>query len=394
MQVTIAEMAASYLNMSRVMSSMVVSQNGQVVDPMLKAGEVNEDWVLDIRVCPMLGGGKQEKIEAVKNKLKVMLAERGVPSDKMEERVTGLMSKVQQDKLQNLGDPQAPGTWNELKELASAAQFRLITPAELKLFQQANRKNKPAGKNEEKEAKVKKIKTFSPEAHAIRVDPAHFQAEGHQVQMLEVGRFGPDQSGLCIVTPDEARRCMQMGARSADPLALLVIGEGVQSIGNTFSLPAHLSNGSPVIVKACLLQFGDMQIDFQLQLPMAEVTQMESTVIEFGIHKKFVGNWQDTAVPLHYVGVHVPALRGNNLLVVWSVKAWSNSKVVHHNQADHWHGYFRIADSLLQQVLSRSGSVGIFMNPKTADRKAEETTAGGCVESRYMSEGARHCEDW
>ena len=136
-----------------------------------------------------------------------------------------------------------------------------------------------------------------------------------------------------------------------------------------FSLPAHLSNGSPVIVKACLLQFGDVQIDFQLQLPMAEVTQMESTVIEFGIHKKFVGNWQDTAVPLHYVGVHVPALRGNNLLVVWSVKAWSNSKVVHHNQADHWHGYFRIADSLLQQVLSRSGSVGIFMNPKTADRK-------------------------
>ena len=369
MQVTIAEMAASYLNMSRVMSSMVVSQNGQVVDPMLKAGEVNEDWVLDIRVCPMLGGGKQEKIEAVKNKLKVMLAERGVPSDKMEERVTGLMSKVQQDKLQNLGDPQAPGTWNELKELASAAQFRLITPAELKLLQQANRKNKPAGKNEEKEAKVKKIKTFSPEAHAIRVDPAHFQAEGHQVQMLEVGRFGPDQSGLCIVTPDEARRCMQMGARSADPLALLVIGEGVQSIGNTFSLPAHLSNGSPVIVKACLLQFGDVQIDFQLQLPMAEVTQMESTVIEFGIHKKFVGNWQDTAVPLHYVGVHVPALRGNNLLAVWSVKAWSNSKVVHHNQADHWHGYFRIADSLLQQVLSRSGSVGIFMNPKTADRK-------------------------
>ena len=187
--------------------------------------------------------------------------------------------------------------------------------------------------------------------------------------MLELGRFGQDNTGLCIVTPEEAKRCMQVGARSADPLALLVIGEGVQNIGSTFSLPARLSNGSPVIVKACLLQFGDVKIEFQLQLPMAKVMQMESTVIEFGIHKKFVGNWQDTAAPLHYVGVHAPALRGNNLLAVWSVKAWLNNKVVHHSQADHWHGYFRIADSLLQQVLCRSGAVGIVMNPKTADRK-------------------------
>ena len=133
----------------------------------------------------------------------------------------------------------------------------------------------------------KKFKKFTPEAHAIRVDPAHFQAEGQPASFIEVSRFGPDQSGLCIVTPNEAKQCLQCGAKSCDPLALLVIGDGAQHFGSTFTLPAHLVNGSPVIVRACLLQCGDVNVDFILQRPMAEVTQMESTVIEFGIHKKY-----------------------------------------------------------------------------------------------------------
>jgi hypothetical protein len=113
---------------------------------------------------------------------------------------------------------------------------------------------------------------------------------------------------------------------------------------------------------------------------------MESTVIEFGIHKKYVRNWQDTTVPLHYVGVHVPALRGNNLLAVWSVKAWMNNKVVHHNQADHWHGYFRVADCLLPQVLVRSGAAGIFLNPKTADRKHDPRYTTIALPAKQLSE--------
>ena len=364
MNMSIGEIAASFLTMSKVQSSMVCMQNTQVIDPLLCVGDVNAELVLDFRVCPLLGGAKSEKTEVVRTKLKAMLRERGVPVEHVNERVTNLLAKVPPEKFVALGDQNDPDTWKTIKDLASAAQFRLITPAELKSFQQNARKQTPAKGSEEK-----KGNKFTPEAHAIRVDPAHFIADGSHVQLLEVSRFGPDQSGLCIVSPSEAQQCMQCGARSCDPLALLIIGEGVQSLGETFSLPAHLTNGSPVIVRACLLQFGDTPIEFKLQLPTAEVNQMQSTVIEFGIHKKYVGNWQDTMVPLHYVGVHVPALRGNNLLAVWSVKAWSNSKVAHHAQADHWHGYFRVADSLLPQVLARSGAAGIFMNPKTADKK-------------------------
>jgi site-specific DNA-cytosine methylase len=253
LQVTIGEAATSFLAMSKVQTSVMCMQNGQLLDPALKFRDVNNELVLEFRICPLLGGAKADKNEAMKNKLRTMLVDRGVPEDVVGERVSGLLSKVAQDKLNALGDNNDPNTWKNLKELASAAQFRLITPAELKTFQQNARKSKP---NEAKEEK--RSKRFTPEAHAIRVDPAHFQADGQPVTLIEASRFGPDQTGLCIVTPTEARQCLQCGAKSCDPLALLVIGDGVQNFGSPFTLPAHLVNGSPVIVRACLLQCGDV----------------------------------------------------------------------------------------------------------------------------------------
>eukprot|EP00435_Cladocopium_sp_Y103_P058103 s1265_g20.t1 len=386
-QMTIGEAAASFLVMSKVQTSMLCTQNAQVIDPALTFSEINSEQVLEFRICPLLGGGKPEKNEAIKTKLRTMLSERGVPDDVVGERVSGLIAKAVHDKLTALGDAQDPGTWKNLKEIASAAQYRLITPAELKSFQQKARKAKTETVKDEKKANK-----YTPDAHAIKIDPTHFQADGNPVPLIEASRFGPDQSGLCIVTPNEAKQCLQCGAKSCDPLALLVVGDGVQHFGSTFALPAHLTNGSPVIVRACMLQFGDVHIEFKMQLPTAEVSQMESTVVEFGIYKKYVGNWQDTAVPLHYVGVHVPALRGNNLLAVWSVKAWSGNKVVHHNQADHWHGYFRIADCLLKQVLVRSGSAGIFLNPKTVDRKHDPRYTTVAMPSKQLAEVAAKAE--
>ena len=88
----------------------------------------------------------------------------------------------------------------------------------------------------------------------------------------------------------------------------------------------------------------------------------------------------------------MPALRGNNLLAVWSVKAWMENIVVHHNQADHWHGYFRVADHLLPQVLVRSGAAGIFLNPKTAERKHDPRFTTLALPSKQLNEVAAKAE--
>ena len=68
------------------------------------------------------------------------------------------------------------------------------------------------------------------------------------------------------------------------------------------------------------------------------------------------------------------------------------NKVVHHNQADHWHGYFRVADHLLPQVLVRSGADGIFLNPKTAQRKHDPRFTTIALPSKQLNEVAAKAE--
>ena len=121
LQMTIGEAAASFLALSRVQTSLLCSQNGMIIDPALKFCDVNGESVLEFRVCPLLGGGKPDKKEAIRNKLRAMLVERGVPEDDVGERVSGLMSKVPHDKFAALGDLQDANTWKSLKEIAGAA---------------------------------------------------------------------------------------------------------------------------------------------------------------------------------------------------------------------------------------------------------------------------------
>lgn len=100
----IAEVAASFMIMSRVQTSLICSQNAVVVDPCLMVQDVCPEHVVDIRICPMLGGGKgggkngkHDKTEVMKSKLKAMLTERGVPEGVVGERVTDILSKIPHD---------------------------------------------------------------------------------------------------------------------------------------------------------------------------------------------------------------------------------------------------------------------------------------------------------
>ena len=124
---------ASFMIMSRVQTSLICSQNAVVVNPCLMVQDVCPEHVVDIRICPMLGGGKgggkngtHDKTEVMKSKLKAMLVERGVPEGVVGERVTDIFSKIPHDKLADLGDVQSPNTWKALKDMASDAKLRLI----------------------------------------------------------------------------------------------------------------------------------------------------------------------------------------------------------------------------------------------------------------------------
>ena len=359
---TLAEVAASFMTVAQLQVSMICTVGTVVLDPSMQVQDTPTDDVITFRVCPLLGGAKTD----AKSRIGEMLKSKGVPADKVEERMKGLFAKVSPEKFKmNMNDD---AFWTQVKTVASENKYRLITHEELKAFQSANRKNKTKAESSEAKPKARE-EQFLVDASKIVIDATHFSANDDEVGLIESTRFGPDQTGICVVNASDASKWSNNAVKSCDPLALLVVGKGCHEYGEVFSIPAHTVSGTPIIVQGCLMQFGDIPVQYNLKIPSVVVDQVASTAIEFAIYRDHVTCWNDVGVPLHYIGVHIPELRGSNLLATWSIKAWSKQQVAHVSRADHWHGFFRIADSLLHAVLSRSGVAGIFLNPKTSDRK-------------------------
>ncbi len=379
---TLMEVGASFFAQSQVNTSVICMDGSQVIDPDLLVDQFSKHGIMSFRMCPLLGGAKHD---GVKSRLKKMLSEKGVPPNVVDDRVNGYVAKVNLERFKGCDSDEK--FWEKAKELANESHYRMILPAEFKGHQKHQRRDKIPRTSDSNNAGGGRAKQCSPKAAEMVINPCHFLDDGKSVKLLEVGRVGPDQAGLVIVSADEARKCLQMGLKSPDALALLVVDENLNGLGESFTLPAHLKDGTPVIVKAVLIQCGDRPVTYAASVPSIIVDQLEATTIEFIIVRDHVSNWSDTAVPLHYIGIHVPALRGSNLLSTWSIKAWGEGKKpIHYSNANHWHGYFRIQDDLLGSVLSRSGAAGIFMNPKTQDKRHDHRFATVAIPGQSLQE--------
>ena len=385
---TLGAVAASFVLYSQVQVSMLCMSGEHVLDPCITFRDIDPQTVISFRVCPLLGGGKHDN---TKNRIKKMLEDRGVSSKDSHERMQSFVSKVSLDKLLHIEDEDQENFWQTMKGLANQSKFRLVQHHELKQNQVSKRASKPPSKKGKGKGK-ETGNNFVPVANELVVDPSHFWDGDKHLAILDASRFGSDVSGLCILNASDARKIVGANVKSVDALAVLIIDADLGEFGEAFTMPAHLKDGTPVIVKACLVQFGDRPVVYKIAVPTIEVPKVASTTIEFVILREFAGNWEETAVPLLYLGKHVPNLRGSNLLSTWSIKAWKNRSQCHFSEADHWHGFFSIGDSLLQGVLTRSGSAGIFLNPKTADKKHDSRFTTVIVPNQTLCEVQNQAE--
>eukprot|EP00438_Fugacium_kawagutii_P014142 Skav221297 [mRNA] locus=scaffold1920:293158:299702:- [translate_table: standard] len=363
--VMIQEVAASFFAMSQANVSMLAMQDQNVLDPTMLVSELDPMRVVTFRVCPLLGGAK---FEGVKVRIKSELERRGVPQEVLAERTNAFIGKIQLEKLTGYKESDRDGFWDAMKKLATECRFRLITPGELKAHQKSMRKDQQ--KQVHPPAKKNNMSQFVPKAEEVVIDMAHFTANKQGVQALENARFGPDQSGLSIMNASDTRKFQASGVKSCDPLAILVVDADMHGFPDVFQMPAHTKQGQPIIVRAALVQFGDQPIQYEASVMSLNVDQVAATTIEFFIMRNLVTNWADAAVPLQFLGVQVPSLRGSNLMSAWSIRSWSSDrKQCSVDKADYWHGYFRVGDHLLNSVLGRSGANGIILNPKGSDKK-------------------------
>ena len=117
---------------------------------------------------------------------------------------------------------------------------------------------------------------------------------------------------------------------------------GVKSIGGTQSrmIPASNSRGEPVLVSACLLNFGDVEVSFQNGEVSTELHGQDAMVIEFTIIRKETENWDSVKSPMLYLGQNFADIKNAKILSSWTVRFFTDAKKqTDHHKADYVHGF-------------------------------------------------------
>eukprot|EP00438_Fugacium_kawagutii_P011062 Skav221289 [mRNA] locus=scaffold2775:254644:259185:- [translate_table: standard] len=370
----IKQIAGAYVVHTQMAINMTCHLGGHVVDPDTVISNIPVDQVLCFKIAPLLGGGKSN-IEQLRTKVRSVLETHGVPADASADRANAFLNKADHETLFKVLTGDETSLWNAIKDEANRVHFRLVYRQEMKTAKHNGRSKPPSKhvKGGKDKAYQKPRDDFVATASNIKIDIDHFWDGEDKIALLDAARFGQDQSGLAIMSRFEADKHDDSQTLSMDALAILIVGKNFAATDETFEMPAYTNGGQPIIIQAALRQYGDRPVTFRAAIPMTEVGQTASTTLELTILKSEVMSWKECGVPLHYLGVQISALRGSSLISAWALRTFSaDRKPVPMKEAVSWHGYVKVEDAILDQVLARSGWAGIYVTPRTPDRKLDD----------------------
>ena len=369
------DIAASFVSHAQLDVSMTCHVGSRVADPTIRLGDVPVQDVISFKIAPLLGGAKRGNNDAVKTRVAKALEIHGVSKDACGERTASFLQKADVETLAKHEGCDDEQFWKEVKSEANRVHFRLVYRNEMLQAKKDGRK-KPPSKPTKKLRNGSHNDAFIPNATNVIIDKGPFWDDDQNVEIIEQSRFGPDQKGLAIMSVEDANRQSHEGSISIEALAILVIGRRFDAGDLPFSMPAMTVSGEPVVIQAALRQFGDRQVSFKAAVPVSNVNSSASTVVELHILKAEVASWKECSVPLHYLGVHISAVRGSSLIATWSMKTWKDTRQpAPFKDADYWHGFIRVPDEILDVVLSRSGHAGIYVSPKDVSRRHDDRFA-------------------
>eukprot|EP00435_Cladocopium_sp_Y103_P027955 s199_g6.t3 len=375
---TLLQIASRFLADAKCDLSLLVMQNGKGIDPRQLVGQTNSETTVEFRACALPGGAKgNPKVnEANAKKLRTMLAQRGVPEAALAARAALIVGTVDSAELSTILTKEDKQAWGELKIKANQAKIRMITSMELKDHQKAQRKkaaegtlpkkegekpnrNKPAGKNDEPLKKV-------------YIDPKHFTCPAGKLNIIDLAQWGPDQNGIAIATMAEALKMMPVNKISPDALALVVLTREPFAGHSPIALPAVEINGRPVLTSAVVLNFGDVEVSCQPNLPKVDLQETPTATLEVFILRELVNQWQDVQNPLNYLGLQLPEIRKGQVIASWNFRTYDAARQkCRHDQGTYVHGFVKIPEELLAATLVRSGHAGVFLQVKADNRKPD-----------------------
>ena len=370
---SLAMIAGSYFAHTESTQALLVLMDGKCVDPRTLVKDVPEISIITIRACPLLGGAKNADIRKM---LHSQLLARGVAEEDLGSRIDAILAKIQPDKLRMHVAESGLKQWSSIKHLANEAKIRLITVDELKKFQQTKKTDRAETQSSASTAaskssasSVKKLIDMS----EVKVDLSYFRAGDKAVVPLSAEQFGPDAVGVAVMHVDKAERYLPPSNLSSDHLAIVAVGG--KDIGNSKSrmIPAVNCRGEPMLVSACLLNFGDEKVVFQTGDVSTKLEGQDAMVIEFTVCRNETEDWNQVKSPLLYLGQNFGEIKNARILFSWAVRFFTNAKKqTDHSKADYVHGFFRVLVSQVDGIIAKSGWAGVYMTPKNAAKRPHE----------------------
>ena len=316
------------------------------------------------RYFPLRGGAKGEGKAKQTNAIKAIdfvttqLEQRGVPKNECAERGKKVVSTLGVDFIIKIID--AEDSWAQMKSEASKHMIRLILPAEFKAWQQLKR----AG---QKIDKVQTKKSFSPALHPrdLLLKASDFKADGKQMKLINEDAIKPDCSGVCLMAPSSARNFLPVKRLSPDGLAIVTLGILSHSDPQIQCIASNVE-GEDFVIRGNLYQFGDAQVVHCPACPTAVVQEVASSVVEVIIGRDFP--WWNIASADIITAIAKLGIKANVrdiILGQWKFKAYdANRSVVSPDKAAHIHGYIRVKDGGLNDLLTASGQQSCFFNTR------------------------------
>ena len=336
--------------------------------------------VVSFRLFPVKGGTKAKgkgkgKVERQSN-LEKMLIDRGVPEAIAGERAANVIGQISADAYDGL--PQDETFWAKLKELASKSRVRLILPSELKQHQKSKRSasRPPPPASSGASTATGSEGSLACDVCKLSLLQGAFRAQEKAVPRIMPADFRTDSTGVCLMTPEQARHFLPPKHMSSDGLAILTTRPVPECDHMPIQFTVKSEAGSVMLLQGHLVQYGDHDVSYDPQCPALAVQEVRSTTLEILVERK-CSQWGAAAhdVVTYISRSHKDVKCSEGVINKWRLQIYDNRRqACRHDsaQATHLHGYVRVRDEFLLPFLALSGQDHVFVTVKSDHARFDE----------------------
>ena len=362
----------------------------------------------DVSLC---GFGKRSPQEqSVLHKLEVLLKEKGVPADRVEERANLGLQKLGVKELDDAF--QSANPWTYLKAIASRphVSFQWIRADEL----QSKIAARAASKFQIQKHKTKSGPKKSPPA-PLWVDPEQlvlvagtFVAQDQALGQIAFSDISQSATGLAFCTVADALPFLRAGKHvSTKPLGILtttaIPNDQIGSMQvQQLRFPAQFKGtNEPILLQGSLVLLSQVQITRAVQSTKCHLSSIPTQTLRLYVYQdQWEASWEDfIAHPVRSLMQQIPLLQlcrdqacgescpkyhaavdeplDNLLMDLWA-RSWHrvDSKYTKPEQAAYWSVLVRVPASAQITIQGLSGMTGFYVEPRTDSGKEVDDSFG------------------